>query len=229
MGRKTDAKNRTKDREKQLCPCPDASRAATCKKFARFARRKDSGEDYSLCGPCSKWAKGKQTAFQADRALYVRLRRKEKTKLTHVSSLPLSAATHEHWVAKKKSGDTVNAMEIYSDTEGAGQGEAGDEPGDSASTKKAKLCETEKEGGFHRISALDRNSVPRKSSPEFTQRQKSKELASPSTSTENADGNAQRAKFSPDHESEVMAAGSKSKEGVWTTSTHFNGTYTNCM
>ena len=108
---------------------------AECKQFARFARRKNSGEDYSLCGPCSKWAKGKQTAFQADGALYVRRRRKEKTKLTHASSLPL-------------------------DTEGAGQGEAGDEPGDSASTKKAKLCETEKEGGFDRISAFDRNSVP---------------------------------------------------------------------
>jgi hypothetical protein len=135
----------------------------------------------------------------------VRHWRKEKTKLTHVSSLPL-------------------------DTEGAGQGEAGDEPGYSAATKKAKLCETEKEAGFDRISAFDRNSVPRKSSPEFTQRQKSKELASsPSTSTENAGGNAKRTKFSPDHESEVMAAGSKSKEGAWTTSTHFNGTHTNCM
>ena len=205
MGHKGDANNKTKDREKPLCPCPDASRAVACKQFARFARRKDSGEDYSLCGPCSKWAKGKQTAVQADRALYVRHWRKEKTKLTHVSSLPL-------------------------DTEGAGQGEAGDEPGYSAATKKAKLCETEKEAGFDRISAFDRNSVPRKSSPEFTQRQKSKELASsPSTSTENAGGNAKRTKFSPDHESEVMAAGSKSKEGAWTTSTHFNGTHTNCM
>jgi hypothetical protein len=115
----------------------------------------------------------------------VRHWRKEKTKLTHVSSLSL-------------------------DTEGAGQGEAGDEPGYSAATKKAELCETEKEGGF------DRNSVSRKSSPEFTQRQKSKDVASPSTSTENACGNSKRAKFSPDHESEVMAAGSKSKEGVCT-------------
>jgi len=39
-------------------------------------------------------------------------------------------------------------------TKGSGQGEAGDEPGDSASTKKAKLCETEKEGGFHGMSAF---------------------------------------------------------------------------
>ena len=67
-------------REKKLCGSSGSSRARGCTGLARFARRKGCGDDYSLCGPCSRKAKGKQTAFQESRALYMKAYRKQQPK-----------------------------------------------------------------------------------------------------------------------------------------------------
>ncbi len=164
-------------RERQPCGSSGTSRAETCNGFARFARRNGCGDDFSMCAPCSRNAKGKETPFQAHRVSYVKRYRTQKTKLPHVSSLPHSAETHEHFVAKagmmqeKHSGNTVNEMEIRSDSEGAGQGEpvegqdeefdAGDGPGDSESTKKTKVGFFEKGGGLYRMTIADRMAISR--------------------------------------------------------------------